>query len=53
MKFSNGCVDLVAVALDADVIVLDVDDEAVEECGQQIPAHCVGCAAVQLAGVAE
>ena len=52
MKVSNGCVDIVAVALDADVIVLDVDDEADEECSQQIPAHCVGCAAAQLAGVA-
>jgi len=50
VKFADGCVDPVAVTLDADAVVFDVHNESVEESGQQIAAHGVGSALVQLAG---
>ena len=54
VKFTNGYVDLVSVALDAGVIILDVDDKSVEECCQQVPSpYGVACIPVQLARVAE
>ncbi|ODT11037.1 MAG: hypothetical protein ABS61_05500 [Microbacterium sp. SCN 70-18] len=53
VELAEAVVRVVPYRLDPDAVLGHVHDQSREECRQQVPAHCVGCSAVQATWVGE